>query len=124
MRKKTIVIAAAISAAIAFVSLAAFAVLVIPADATSWGSPWATRLAAKPATPAPIVGEFTGEYTEGSPVYRLPPVAVVVDRKSELARIEREEQLAQAHHNHARLAAATPAQQAKPSVAKRNVPQE
>jgi hypothetical protein len=112
MRKKTIVIVAAISAAIAFVSLAAFAVLVIPADATSWGNPWGTKLAAKPATLAPIVGEFTGEYTEGSPVYRLPSVTVAVGRKTELARIEREEQLAGAHQNHARLAAAAPAQRA------------
>jgi hypothetical protein len=124
MRKKKLVLAAAISAAIAFVSMAAFAVLVIPADATTWRNPWGTRLAAKPARVTPIVGEFTGEYTEGSPVYRLPPVTVAVDRKTELARIEREEQLARAHQNHARLAAATPAQQAKVAVTERNVPQE
>jgi hypothetical protein len=41
-------------------------------------------------------GEFTGEITPDGPVYRLPPIHVVVDRKVELARIEREEQLARA----------------------------
>jgi len=114
MRKKTVVIAAAISAAIAFATLAGLAVLVSPADATSWRIPFTTKLVPKHETLAPIVGEFTGEYTEGSPVYRLPPVTVVVGRKTELVRIEREEQLARAHQNHARVAAATPAQRAAP----------
>jgi hypothetical protein len=37
-------------------------------------------------------GRYTGEITSGGPVYRLPALSVVADRKTELARIEREEQ--------------------------------
>jgi hypothetical protein len=36
-------------------------------------------------------GVYTGEIADGGPVYRLPAIEVVVDRKTELARIEREE---------------------------------
>jgi hypothetical protein len=37
-------------------------------------------------------GMYTGEVASGGPVYRLPSISVVADRKTELARIEREEQ--------------------------------
>ena len=40
----------------------------------------------------PAAGGFTGEIVPGGPVYRLPPVHVVADRRTELARIEREDQ--------------------------------
>jgi len=53
---------------------------------------------------APLVGGFTGEITAEGPVYRLPPVHVVADRKAELARIEREEYLARAREPEARTA--------------------
>jgi hypothetical protein len=47
------------------------------------------------ATPrAPVAGVFTGEIAPGGPVYRLPSVSVVADRKTELAKAEREEQRA------------------------------
>lgn len=46
-----------------------------------------------PATRAPAGAVFTGEIAPGGPVYRLPPVHVVTDRKTELARIEREDRL-------------------------------
>jgi len=45
------------------------------------------------AVPAPAAGSFTDEFVPGGPVYRLPPVHVVADRRTELARIEREERL-------------------------------
>ena len=45
-----------------------------------------------PAT-TPMVGTFTGEYENGIPVYRLPPIAITVDRKAEMAKIEREDRL-------------------------------
>ena len=45
------------------------------------------------AVRAPVSGVFTGEIAPGGPVYRLPPVHVVADRKTELARIEREDRL-------------------------------
>ena len=45
------------------------------------------------AVRAPVSGVFTGEIAPGGAVYRLPPVHVVADRKTELARIEREERL-------------------------------
>ena len=48
-----------------------------------------------PAT-APMMGMFTGEYENGVPVYRLPPIAITADRKTEMARIEQEDRLAAA----------------------------
>jgi hypothetical protein len=48
------------------------------------------------AAPAVRIGAFTGEVTPDGPVYRLPPVNVVVEREVELARIARDERLDQA----------------------------
>jgi hypothetical protein len=48
-----------------------------------------------------VTGVFTGRYVDGAPVYRLPSVSVSVNRKAELAKIEREEKDASAR---ARLA--------------------
>ncbi len=45
------------------------------------------------AVRAPAAGGFTGEIVPGGPVYRLPPVHVVADRRTELARLEREDRL-------------------------------
>lgn len=53
---------------------------------------------------APVTGEFTGEITPGGPVYRLPPVHVVADRRAELVRMEREEQLERAREVRAKTA--------------------
>jgi hypothetical protein len=85
MRKKTMVVVAAVSSAIICVALAGFATLVSPVDAPCCGNTSTTNLAAKPQTPAPIVGEFTGEYANGLPIYRLPSVTVAAGRNSELA---------------------------------------
>jgi len=38
-------------------------------------------------------GVFTGEYTSGLPVYRLPPVSVTASRASALPRVERDERV-------------------------------
>lgn len=38
------------------------------------------------------VGVFTGRFVDGEPVYRLPAMAIVANRKEELAKMEREEQ--------------------------------
>lgn len=50
-------------------------------------------------------GTYTGEFTSGGPVYRLPAIFVVADRKTELARIEREERREQAKAKAGRPAA-------------------
>lgn len=50
-------------------------------------------------------GTYTGEIAAGGPVYRLPAIDVVVDRRTELARIEREER----RERQAREKAARPA---------------
>lgn len=60
------------------------------------------------ATPAraPLTGEltgtFTGETTADGPVYRLPPLQVVADRKTGYARIEHEGQRERARAAQAR----------------------
>ena len=56
------------------------------------------------AARAPIIGDFTGEITADGPVYRLPPIHVVAERKAELARIEREEQVDRAREARAKTA--------------------
>ena len=58
---------------------------------------------------APHVGVFTGKFVNGMPVYRLPPVDVIAYRKVELARMEREEQLARARQVRAKAALRRPA---------------
>ena len=35
-----------------------------------------------PGESAPYVGVFTGEYVDGKPLYRFPPISVVGSRKS------------------------------------------
>jgi hypothetical protein len=58
-----------------------------------------------PAQGAPAgnatAGVFTGRYANGVPVYLLPPVSVVAIRKTEIAKMEREEQRAHASYGRA-----------------------
>jgi hypothetical protein len=58
---------------------------------------------------APVAAVFTGEYVNGTPVYRLPPVIVVANREVERARLEREKQLTRAEQTRAKAAARPPA---------------
>ena len=61
---------------------------------------WAGEKAAPPALPKASIdspaGIFTGEFVNGAPVYRLPPIDVVAHRHAELARMQREESAARA----------------------------
>jgi hypothetical protein len=52
------------------------------------------------------VGVFTGRFANGMPIYQLPSVTVVADRKAELARIEEESARARALSRKARRTAA------------------
>ena len=61
-----------------------------------------------PAT-AQLIGSFTGEYVNGAPVYRLPPVLVVASRKMERVKLEREEQSTRAPQARSKAAARPPA---------------
>jgi hypothetical protein len=56
-----------------------------------------------------MVGKFTGKFVNGIPVYRLPSIQVSASRKTELARIEREERLTRAGATRARTAGRPPA---------------
>ena len=60
-----------------------------------------------PAT-AQLMGTFTGEYVNGAPVYRLPPVIVVAGRRVEQARLAREEQSTRAPQARAKAAPRKP----------------
>jgi hypothetical protein len=51
------------------------------------------------------VGVFTGEYVNGTPVYRLPPVIVVAGREVERAKLEREKQSTRAEQARVKAAA-------------------
>ncbi|HEV8552287.1 MAG TPA: hypothetical protein VGR65_02725 [Casimicrobiaceae bacterium] len=58
---------------------------------------------------AQVVGVFTGEYVNGTPVYRLPPVIVIARREVETARLAREKQSTRAEQARAKVAARRPA---------------
>ena len=58
---------------------------------------------------AQLIGSFTGEYVNGAPVYRLPPVTVVGSRKMERVKLEREEQSTRAPQARSKAAARPPA---------------
>jgi len=40
------------------------------------------RSTGSPAHAAPYVGEFTGEFVDGKPLYRFPPIEVIGSRSS------------------------------------------
>lgn len=54
------------------------------------------------------VGVFTGRQINGVPVYRLPAVTVMADRKLELTKMEREERMLRAHQSRSKAAARRP----------------
>ena len=54
---------------------------------------------ASPPSQAPMTAIATGEAVGGVPVYRLPSITVTANRKSELAKIAREEITAQTGSN-------------------------
>ena len=58
---------------------------------------------------AQMVGVFTGEYVNGAPVYRLPPVTIAASRRVERAKPEREEASTRAQQARAKHAARNPA---------------
>jgi hypothetical protein len=55
------------------------------------------------------VGVFTGEFVDGAPVYRLPPMVIVGARKVERAKMDRDEQSTRAKQARAKAAAKHPA---------------
>jgi uncharacterized protein YjiS (DUF1127 family) len=67
------------------------------------------RPAGKASATAQVDGVFTGEYVNGAPVYRLPPVLVVARRDVDTARLERGKQLTRAEQARAKAAARPPA---------------
>jgi hypothetical protein len=60
------------------------------------------------AANAPMVGVFSGEFVNGAPVYRLPPIAVVASRKA-LAEQAPENGIVRAKQARAKAAAKPPA---------------
>jgi hypothetical protein len=85
------------------VVVALIATLALGAAGVAVGSPPTSK------TQAQMVGVFTGEYINGAPVYRLPPVIVVASGKVERAKLEREKQLTRAEQARAKAAAKRPA---------------
>ncbi len=83
--------------------------LMVTTTLAATGEATASPPTGKPGAKAQMVGVFTGEYFNGAPVYRLPPVAVVASRKEELAKLEREEQSARARQARAKAATKSPA---------------
>jgi hypothetical protein len=71
-------------------------VLLLAAIPVSTDKPAASQLGKRAPATAPTIGTFTGEYENGVPVYRLPPIAITADRKTEMAKMAREDQLAAA----------------------------
>ena len=67
------------------------------------------RATSKERAQAQMVGVFSGEFVNGAPVYRLPPVIVVASRSVEQAKLEREEQSMRARQARAKAVARHPA---------------
>ena len=80
--------------------VAAILVSVVAVAATIEGFATGAGAHGAPAGQA-TAGVFTGRYANGVPVYLLPPVSVVAIRKTEIAKMEREEQPAQARYGRA-----------------------
>jgi chromosome condensin MukBEF complex kleisin-like MukF subunit len=53
-----------------------------------------------------LVGVFTGRFANGNPIYQLPPITVVANRKAEFAKIEGQSARARAVSRGARRTAA------------------
>jgi len=85
-----------------FLVVALIATVALGAAGVAIGSPPTSK------TQAQMVGVFTGEYVNGAPVYRLPPVTVVASRKVERAKLEREKQLTRTEQARAKAAARRP----------------
>jgi hypothetical protein len=89
MASKTVKILAATAAA-ACVALAAATGPVVAAG------PQAATPAATTASPLPQAATFTGEFLDGAPLYRLPPITGSTSRAAALAAIEQEDRRAAA----------------------------
>ena len=95
MKKTRMIRFAAVAAAIGFVAIGGLVTMATPVDTLTHASTARTTDVNAQGL-APLIGTFTGDYMNGVPVYRLPSVTVSVNRKAELARIDREDQLARA----------------------------
>jgi hypothetical protein len=90
-------------------SMALLAAILLAATPAAAGDTLGPVPTSRPAAQERMVGLFTGELVNGTPVYRLPPITVSASRKAELARIDREEQSKRARQARARTAARPPA---------------
>ena len=90
-------------------------VVVVALAGSAFAAVDATKPAATAGSPSQPVATFTGEYVQGAPVYRLPPVTVSTSRAAALAAIAQEDKAAAASAGQLAAtafvaAAATPAQ--------------
>lgn len=86
------------------------AAALITAAAHAWaGNAIGPQTSVKPTMQAQWAGVFTGQYVNGEPVYRLPPVTVIADRNLEPAKIKRQERLAHTKQAPSKFAARPPA---------------
>lgn len=86
------------------------AATLITAATLGWaGETIGGQTSANPTVQAQWVGVFTGEFANGVPVYRLPPVTVSANRNVELAKMKREQHLAHSKQQPSKFAARPPA---------------
>lgn len=85
------------------------AVVIVAATPAAGGDAAAGPATGTASAQEPIVGQFTGKFVNGTPVYRLPSISISASRTAELARIEREERLTPAGATRARTAGRPPA---------------
>jgi hypothetical protein len=67
------------------------AALIVAAVTASAGKSDAPERSAAASTRSPMVGVFTGEFVDGAPVYRLPPINVIGHREADVAKAQRDE---------------------------------
>jgi hypothetical protein len=65
-------------------------VLIVAGTPVTAGETTVPQTLSKKSIESPNVGVFTGRIVNGMPVYQLPPISVIANRKVELAKAQRE----------------------------------
>jgi hypothetical protein len=90
-----------------------------PVPACEKASP--ALMIAKASTETRAVADFTGEFSSGAPVYRLPSLSVIGHREADVAKTQRVDDSARSRRSRANAATLAPAPNARVETASRDV---
>jgi len=104
-----------------FATLLAAALIAIAAPVPACEKASPTLMIAKASAETRAVATFTGEFSNGAPVYRLPSITVVGHREADVAKTQRGNDSARSRRSRANAAALAPAPNARVETASRDV---